>query len=89
VRGEGESEVADARFSAGRHQVLVDFDPAAFTPVTAALMFTPAVPFVLVLSPSPIVGVNGDAKLRAEMMNLPDMPAIALSIASNFSGCAG
>jgi hypothetical protein len=85
----GESEMADARLSAGRRQVLVDFDPAAFMPVTAALMFTPAVPLVLVLSPSPIVGVNGDPELRAEMMNLSDMPAIALTIASNFSGCAG
>ena len=89
MSGEGESEAADAGFSAGPHQVLVDFDPAAFTPVTAALMFTPAVPFVLVLSPSPTVGVNNDPELRAEMMNLSDMPAIALSIASNFSRCAG
>jgi hypothetical protein len=89
MRGEGESEVADAWFSAAPHQVLVDFDPAPFVPVTAALMFTPAIPLVLVLSPSPIVGVNGDPELRAEMMNLPDMPAITLTIASNFSGCAG
>jgi hypothetical protein len=65
----------------------VDFDPAAFTPVTTALMFTPAVPLALALGPSPIVGVNGEPELRAEMMNLPDMPAIALTIASNFSGC--
>jgi hypothetical protein len=89
VRGEGESEVADARFSAGRHQVLVDFDPATFMPVTAALMFTPAVSLVLVLSPSPIVGVNGDPELGAEMMDLSDMPAIALTIAYDFGGCGG
>jgi hypothetical protein len=67
----------------------MDFDPASFMPVTAALMFTPAVPVMLVLSPSPIVGVNDDPELGAEMMKLSDMPAIALTIASNFSGCGG
>jgi hypothetical protein len=67
----------------------VDFDPVAFTPVTAALMFTPAVFLVLVLGPSPTVGMNGEPELRAEMINLPDMPAIALTIAYDFSGCGG
>jgi hypothetical protein len=74
---------------AGRHQVLVYLDPAAFTPVTAALMFTPAVFLVLVIGPSPIVWMNGQPEIRAEMMNLFDMPAIALTIAYDFSECGG
>jgi hypothetical protein len=69
--------------------ILVYFDPAAFVPVTAALMFSPAVPFVLVFSPSPIVGMNDDPVFRLEMMDFPDMPAIAFAIARNFSGCGG
>jgi len=67
----------------------VYFDPATFTPVPAALMFTPAVPFVLVFSPSPIVRMDGDPEIRMEMMGLPDMPAIAFTIARDFSGCSG
>ena len=67
----------------------MDFDPAAFTPVTAALMFTPAVVVMLAFSPSPMIGMNGEPEIRAEMMHLPDMPAVAFTIAYDFSGCGG
>ena len=52
-------------------------------------MFAPAIPIVLVFGPSPIVGTNGEPEIRVEMMGLPDMPAIAFTIADDFCGCGG
>jgi hypothetical protein len=87
--GVGRSEVAEAWFRLAATKFLVYFDPAAFAPVAAALMFAPAVLIVLVFGPSPIVGTNGEPEIRVEMMSLPDMPAIAFTIADDFCGCGG
>jgi hypothetical protein len=52
-------------------------------------MFTPAVLVMLAFSPSPMVGMNGEAEIRAEVMHPPHVPTIAFTIASDFSGCGG
>jgi hypothetical protein len=55
----------------------------ALVPITATLVFTPAVLIVLVISPSPIVGMNDETEFRTVMINLPGMPAIAFMVADD------
>jgi hypothetical protein len=41
---------------------IVEFDPAAFSPVTPAFMFVPAILIPLVIGPSPTIRMNCDSE---------------------------
>jgi hypothetical protein len=62
---------------------LVEFDPAAFSPVTPAFMFAPAILIPLVIGPPPTIGMNYDSEFGTIIMMLPHMPAITFTVAGN------
>ena len=66
--------------------LVVDPDPSAATPISAALgwSFPPAIASIVALLPAPVVRVHPEAKLGPVFVALPNAPTIALFIADYF-----